>query len=77
MDKRFLQIEPDIILLTHNHLDYTDPETLCHYLSKESEVTVLASGNAWQNVRACPTAYYKIFPETRDMIYNILMQSII
>ena len=40
-----------LCLLTHNHLDHTDPETLCHYLSKESEVTVLASGNAWQNVR--------------------------
>jgi len=51
VDERFLQIKPDIILLTHNHLDHTDPETLCHYLSRDSEVTVLASGNAWQNVR--------------------------
>jgi L-ascorbate 6-phosphate lactonase len=50
-EERFLQIKPDIILLTHNHLDHTDPETLCHYLSKNSAVTVLASGNAWQNVR--------------------------
>jgi L-ascorbate metabolism protein UlaG (beta-lactamase superfamily) len=51
VDTRFLQIKPDIILLTHNHLDHTDPETLCHYLSADSEITVLASGNAWQNVR--------------------------
>ncbi len=51
VDERFLQMKPDILLLTHNHLDHTDPETLCHYLSEESEVTVLASGNAWQNVR--------------------------
>lgn len=50
-DERFLQIKPDIILLTHNHLDHTDPETLSHYLSHDSTVTVLASGNAWQNVR--------------------------
>lgn len=51
VDARFLQIQPDILLLTHNHLDHTDPETLFHYLSKDSTVTVLASGNAWQNVR--------------------------
>ena len=51
LEERFLQIKPDIILLTHNHLDHTDPETLCYYLGADSEVTVLASGNAWQNVR--------------------------
>ena len=51
VDESFLQIKPDMILLTHNHLDHTDPETLSHYLSEKSEVTVLASGNAWQNVR--------------------------
>ena len=51
IDERFLQIQPDILLLTHNHLDHADPETLGHYLGKESAVTVLASGNAWQNVR--------------------------
>ena len=51
VDERFLQIKPDMILLTHNHLDHTDPETLAHYLGEKSEVTVLASGNAWQNVR--------------------------
>ena len=50
-DESFLKIKPDVILLTHNHLDHTDPETLCHYLGEDSEVTVLASGNAWQNVR--------------------------
>ena len=51
VEERFLQIKPDIILLTHNHLDHTDPETLCYYLGADTEVTVLASGNAWQNVR--------------------------
>ena len=51
VDEQFLLLKPDVILLTHNHLDHTDPETLCHYLGTDSEVTVLASGNAWQNVR--------------------------
>ncbi len=55
VDDNFLKIRPDIIVLTHNHLDHTDPETLKHYLEGKSGVLVLASENAWQNVR-------KLFP---------------
>ncbi len=51
VDKTFLEIKPDIIVLTHNHLDHTDPETLVHYLKKDSNVCVLASENAWTDVR--------------------------
>lgn len=51
VDERFLAIKPDILILTHNHLDHTDPDTLCHYLGEDTGVLVLASGNAWQNVR--------------------------
>ncbi|MBQ9112641.1 MAG: MBL fold metallo-hydrolase [Clostridia bacterium] len=51
VDERFLKICPDIIVLTHNHLDHTDPDTLRHYLKEGSRVCVLASGNAWQTVR--------------------------
>ena len=28
VDERFLSVTPDILVLTHNHLDHTDPETL-------------------------------------------------
>jgi len=51
VDERFLQIQPDIIVLTHDHLDHTDPETLKHYLGADTEVCVLASENAWNRVR--------------------------
>jgi len=52
VDESFLKIEPDIIILTHNHLDHTDPQTLEHYLNDNSGVLVLASQNSWQNVRS-------------------------
>jgi len=52
VDKSLFDIKPDIIILTHNHLDHTDPDTLKHYISESSKVTVLASENAWQNVRS-------------------------
>ena len=51
VEKSFLEIVPDVIVLTHNHLDHTDPETLKHYLGQNTQVCVLASGNAWQTVR--------------------------
>lgn len=51
VDESFLKIEPDVIVLTHDHLDHTDPETLKHYLGEDTAVTVLASENAWNNVR--------------------------
>lgn len=49
--EEFLSVKPDIILLTHDHLDHTDPETLAHYLTEDSSVLVLASYNAWQKAR--------------------------
>ena len=51
VQEAFLEIKPDIILLTHDHLDHTDHETLSHYLTEDSSVLVLASFNAWQKVR--------------------------
>lgn len=52
VDEAFLDIKPDVLILTHSHLDHTDPETLDHYLKDKSGVTVLASANAWEKVRA-------------------------
>lgn len=52
VDESFLKIKPDIIVLTHNHLDHTDPDTLQHYITKKNAVLVLASSNAWQTVRS-------------------------
>lgn len=51
VDDKFLSVKPNIIVLTHNHLDHTDPETLKHYLTTDDCVTVLASFNAWKIVR--------------------------
>lgn len=51
-DEKYLEIQPDVIILTHDHLDHTDPETLDFYLKDKKGVTVLASANAWQKVRA-------------------------
>ena len=31
VDESFLSVKPDVIVLTHDHLDHTDPDTLWHY----------------------------------------------
>lgn len=51
IDESFFDIKPDILVLTHNHLDHTDPETLKKLFSRHNGICVLASGNAWQTVR--------------------------
>ncbi len=51
VDEKYLEMKPDIIILTHDHLDHTDPETLEHFLCGEESVLVLASYNAWQKAR--------------------------
>ena len=51
LDERYLKIRPDVILLTHEHADHTDLQTLCHYLPGQGGVLVLAAANAWSKVR--------------------------
>lgn len=51
IEERFLDLTPDVIVLTHDHIDHTDEETLSAFLTAESNVTVLAAPNAWDHVR--------------------------
>lgn len=51
VNEEFFKIVPDVLILTHNHLDHTDPETLSHYLEDRKSITVLASKDAWETVR--------------------------
>lgn len=51
IDDAYLKIRPDVILLTHEHKDHMDMQTLSHYLPGNGGVLVLAAANAWDKVR--------------------------
>ena len=51
IDESFLELSPDVILVTHSHPDHLDAATLDKFLSrKDKEITVLASAAAYEKL---------------------------
>ena len=51
VDERFFDVKPDVIMITHDHLDHLDPETLDRFLlDADKSITVLAPENAYGSV---------------------------
>ena len=68
IDERFLHISPDVILITHNHLDHLDKETLKYYLHPEASPLVLSPNGCYQELRKtfpCKANYVLFNPGTR------------
>lgn len=51
VDERFFEIKPDLMIFTHHHLDHYDPETVAHFITEDSGMTVLAPRSVWDDVR--------------------------
>ncbi len=51
VEEKFLSIKPNVIIITHNHLDHFDKETLKNYLNDNSKVTVLSPSSVWKEIR--------------------------
>lgn len=51
IDDAFFELTPNVIVVTHNHADHLDKETLCRFLNEQSEVTCLAPNGSWQELR--------------------------
>ena len=51
VDESFFEVEPDVILITHSHIDHLDPMTLDVFLKRGGkEITVLAGGAAYEKL---------------------------
>ena len=51
-DRSFLERTPDVLIITHDHLDHLDPETLETLLDTEKKMTVMAPYNAFKKLAA-------------------------
>ena len=51
VDRRFLDITPDLLLFTHVHLDHYDTETAPVYLARDKKMTVLGPTSVWGEAR--------------------------
>lgn len=51
VDESFLKIKPDVIIVTHNHLDHLDKETLKYYLTDDARCLVLCPNGGCQELR--------------------------
>lgn len=51
VDESIFDIRPDVMIITHEHLDHLDPDTLKVFLSREDKpITVLAPYNAYRRL---------------------------
>ena len=52
--EEYFNIQPDVLVFTHDHIDHYDPETAPRFLEKtEKPMTVLAPLAVWPKARAC------------------------
>ena len=50
-DESFFNVKPDVILITHEHIDHCNEKTLGRFLSSaEKEITILASAGAYNKL---------------------------
>ncbi len=52
VDESVFDIEPDVLIFTHDHLDHYDPESAERYLRQDKGFLVLAPNGCWQKARA-------------------------
>jgi len=63
--REYLDVRPDLILLSHDHTDHLDVPSLKCLLDSQDEVTVLAGANAWTKARTevgGPHNYVRLVP---------------
>lgn len=52
IDESFFDVNPDVMIFTHDHLDHFDPETAEKFLCKEQKpILVLSPSSVWQKAR--------------------------
>lgn len=50
-NEEWFDLEPDVLIFTHDHLDHFDPETAERFLEKDKPMLVLSPTSVWQKAR--------------------------
>ena len=63
---RYRDFHPDALILTHDHLDHVDPESLERILNTDKQICVMAGAQAWTHARSFggPHNYVECKPGT-------------
>lgn len=62
VDESIFDLEPDVMIFTHDHLDHYDPETAPIFLQKTHPMTVLSPTSCWEKARQFGGAHnYVVF----------------
>ena len=74
----FFDIKMDVLILSHEHIDHTDPETLDILMKNKQGICVLASRNSWKLVRKYGNKhnYVMLEPESEWTYKDIHFQSV-
>jgi L-ascorbate metabolism protein UlaG (beta-lactamase superfamily) len=68
VDESVFDVKPDVIVITHDHLDHLDPETLTHFLSaSDKPITVIAPRNAYLRLRTFGGAHNYVLLEPHSV----------
>ena len=51
VDETWTQVRPDMILLTHDHIDHLDMPSMQALVSAQKPVEIIAAPNAWNKIR--------------------------
>ena len=80
VEESFLSVVPDVLIITHDHLDHLDPETLERILVRDDGrvITVLASENAYKRLVefGCGHNYVLLAPHSVWSVGNVTFYAV-
>ncbi|MBR4061051.1 MAG: MBL fold metallo-hydrolase [Lachnospiraceae bacterium] len=78
INESFFELQPDVMIFTHNHLDHYDPETVCRFVNEKTNVTILAPSSVWVEIRKYGgnNNYVLFNPHTEWSAYGMTFMSV-
>ena len=78
IDESFFEIQPDVMIFTHDHLDHYDPESAHRFLLKDKKMTVLSPESVYLKARELGGAHnYVLFDRgTEWSEFGLLFKSV-